>query len=95
MRRHCVGLFGMSEFLLIYTVEHLFFAQLYDDRKQREACMSMSRAEHAHESYVDYLKPIIADVPSLRELLERIPAPEVERLRTGCGSGKKRGVRRR
>uniref|UniRef100_A0A0D3F9V9 Uncharacterized protein n=1 Tax=Oryza barthii TaxID=65489 RepID=A0A0D3F9V9_9ORYZ len=28
----------------------------------------MSRAERAHESYVDYLKPIIADVPSLREI---------------------------
>uniref|UniRef100_A0A0E0LLJ2 Isocitrate lyase n=1 Tax=Oryza punctata TaxID=4537 RepID=A0A0E0LLJ2_ORYPU len=42
-------------------VEHLFFAQLYHDRKQREARMSMSRAERAHEPYVDYLKPIIAD----------------------------------
>ncbi|KAF0905280.1 hypothetical protein E2562_003878 [Oryza meyeriana var. granulata] len=42
-------------------VEHLFFAQLYHDRKQREARMSLSRAERAHEPYMDFLKPIIAD----------------------------------
>ncbi|TYH84017.1 hypothetical protein ES332_D02G170200v1 [Gossypium tomentosum] len=42
-------------------VEHLFFAQQYHDRKQREARMSMSREERARSPYVDYLKPIIAD----------------------------------
>ncbi|XP_008803215.2 isocitrate lyase [Phoenix dactylifera] len=42
-------------------VEHLFFAQLYHDRKQREARISMSRQERARTPYVDYLKPIIAD----------------------------------
>ncbi|XP_022970972.1 isocitrate lyase-like [Cucurbita maxima] len=42
-------------------VEHLFFAQQYHDRKQREARMSMSREERAKTPYVDYLKPIIAD----------------------------------
>lgn len=42
-------------------VEHLFFAQQYHDRKQREARMSMSRDERARTPYVDYLKPIIAD----------------------------------
>lgn len=42
-------------------VEHLFFAQLYHDRKQREARMSMPRQERARTPYVDYLKPIIAD----------------------------------
>ncbi|XP_010532479.1 PREDICTED: isocitrate lyase isoform X2 [Tarenaya hassleriana] len=42
-------------------VEHLFFAQQYHDRKQREARMSMSREERAKSPYVDYLKPIIAD----------------------------------
>ncbi|XP_020096363.1 isocitrate lyase-like [Ananas comosus] len=42
-------------------VEHLFFAQLYHDRKQREARMSMSRDERALTPYIDYLKPIIAD----------------------------------
>ncbi|KAG8080286.1 hypothetical protein GUJ93_ZPchr0007g3868 [Zizania palustris] len=42
-------------------VEHLFFAQLYHDRKQREARMSLPRAERAHAPYVDFLKPIIAD----------------------------------
>lgn len=42
-------------------VEHLFFAQQYHDRKQREARMSMSREERARTPYVDYLKPIIAD----------------------------------
>ncbi|EPS58388.1 isocitrate lyase, partial [Genlisea aurea] len=42
-------------------VEHLFFAQQYHDRKQREARMSMTREERARTNYVDYLKPIIAD----------------------------------
>ncbi|XP_077221346.1 isocitrate lyase-like [Tasmannia lanceolata] len=42
-------------------VEHLFFAQQYHDRKQREARMSMTREERARTPYVDYLKPIIAD----------------------------------
>ncbi|XP_050383166.1 isocitrate lyase [Argentina anserina] len=42
-------------------VEHLFFAQQYHDRKQKEARMSMSREERARTPYVDYLKPIIAD----------------------------------
>ncbi|KAM7269909.1 hypothetical protein ACFE04_029123 [Oxalis oulophora] len=42
-------------------VEHLFYAQQYHDRKQREARMSMSREERARTQYVDYLKPIIAD----------------------------------
>lgn len=64
-------------------VEHLFFAQLYRDQKQRETRMSMSRAERAHELYVDYLKPIITDVSRLWELLEWIPTPEIERLCDG------------
>ncbi|XP_059449169.1 isocitrate lyase [Corylus avellana] len=42
-------------------VEHLFFAQQYHDRKQKEARMSLSREERARTPYVDYLKPIIAD----------------------------------
>ncbi|XWS23000.1 hypothetical protein CRYUN_Cryun29cG0083800 [Craigia yunnanensis] len=42
-------------------VEHLFFAQQYHDRKQKEARMSMTREERARTPYVDYLKPIIAD----------------------------------
>ncbi|XP_027347858.1 isocitrate lyase 2 [Abrus precatorius] len=42
-------------------VEHLFFAQQYHDRKQREERMNMSREERARTPYVDYLRPIIAD----------------------------------
>ncbi|XP_061360783.1 isocitrate lyase 2 [Gastrolobium bilobum] len=42
-------------------VEHLFFAQQYHDRKQREERMSMSREERARTPYIDYLRPIIAD----------------------------------
>lgn len=42
-------------------VEHLFMAQLFHDRKQREARSSMSDAELAKTSYVDYLRPIVAD----------------------------------
>ncbi|KAI9094258.1 hypothetical protein K1719_026840 [Acacia pycnantha] len=42
-------------------VEHLFFAQQFHDRKQREERMRMSREERAKTPYVDYLRPIIAD----------------------------------
>ncbi|KAI0497869.1 hypothetical protein KFK09_021107 [Dendrobium nobile] len=42
-------------------VEHLFFAQLYHDRKQHEARVSMTREQRAKTPYVDYLRPMIAD----------------------------------
>jgi len=42
-------------------VEHLFTAQLFHDRKQREARASMSSAERQKTPYIDYLRPIIAD----------------------------------
>ncbi|XP_058734868.1 isocitrate lyase 2-like [Vicia villosa] len=42
-------------------VEHLFFAQQYHDRKQREERMSMRREDRARTPFVDYLRPIIAD----------------------------------
>lgn len=42
-------------------VEHLFFAQLFHDRKQREERLSVSPAERAKLNYIDYLRPIIAD----------------------------------
>lgn len=42
-------------------VDHLFRAQAYHDRKQREARMSLPRAERERLPYVDYLKPIVAD----------------------------------
>ncbi|KAG0164006.1 isocitrate lyase 1 [Apophysomyces sp. BC1034] len=42
-------------------VEHLFFAQLFHDRKQREARLAMSPAERANTPYIDYLRPMIAD----------------------------------
>ncbi|KAI9312409.1 isocitrate lyase [Dichotomocladium elegans] len=42
-------------------VEHLFFAQLFHDRKQREARLSMSPEERARTPQIDYLRPIIAD----------------------------------
>ncbi|MCO5607308.1 hypothetical protein L7F22_061501 [Adiantum nelumboides] len=41
--------------------EHLFCAQLFHDRKQREARMGMSREERARTPFVDYLRPLIAD----------------------------------
>ncbi|MCO5554137.1 hypothetical protein L7F22_007663 [Adiantum nelumboides] len=41
--------------------EHLFCAQLFHDRKQREARMGMSREERARTSFADYLRPLIAD----------------------------------
>jgi isocitrate lyase len=42
-------------------VEHLFMAQLFHDRKQREARSRMSQEERARTPYVDYLRPIVAD----------------------------------
>lgn len=42
-------------------VEHLFLAQLFHDRKQREARSSMSKAERAKTPYIDYLRPLVAD----------------------------------
>ncbi|CAG8627623.1 10914_t:CDS:2, partial [Scutellospora calospora] len=42
-------------------VEHLFLAQQFHDRKQREARFSMSKEERAKTHFVDYLRPIIAD----------------------------------
>ncbi|KAI9443454.1 isocitrate lyase [Lactarius indigo] len=42
-------------------VEHLFSAQLFHDRKQREERARLSDAELASTPAVDYLRPIIAD----------------------------------
>jgi isocitrate lyase len=36
-------------------------AQLFHDRKQHEARLSVSAAERAKTPYVDYLRPIVAD----------------------------------
>ncbi|KAK7469101.1 isocitrate lyase 1 [Stygiomarasmius scandens] len=42
-------------------VEHLFMAQLFHDRKQREARTNMTDAERAKTPVVDYLRPLVAD----------------------------------
>ncbi|KAJ7531790.1 hypothetical protein O6H91_14G058600 [Diphasiastrum complanatum] len=42
-------------------VEHLFFAQIFHDKKQREARLSMTKEQRARTPYVDYLAPLIAD----------------------------------
>lgn len=42
-------------------VEHLWFAQLFHDRKQREERLSVPPKDRARLPYVDYLRPIIAD----------------------------------
>lgn len=42
-------------------VEHLWFAQLFHDRKQREERLNLSKAERAKTPYIDFLRPIIAD----------------------------------
>ncbi|KAH7922042.1 isocitrate lyase and phosphorylmutase [Leucogyrophana mollusca] len=42
-------------------VEHLFMAQLFHDRKQREARSNLSEAELASSPYIDYLRPLVAD----------------------------------
>lgn len=42
-------------------VEHLWFAQLFHDRKQREERLGLSKEERAQTPYIDFLRPIIAD----------------------------------
>ncbi|EDK40706.1 isocitrate lyase [Meyerozyma guilliermondii ATCC 6260] len=42
-------------------VEHLWFAQLFHDRKQREERLNLSKEERAKTPYIDFLRPIIAD----------------------------------
>lgn len=42
-------------------VEHLFFAQCFHDRKQREARFKMTKEQRVKSPYVDFLAPIIAD----------------------------------
>ncbi|KDN41517.1 isocitrate lyase and phosphorylmutase [Tilletiaria anomala UBC 951] len=42
-------------------VEHLFMAQLFHDRKQREARANMSPDQRSKTPYIDYLRPIVAD----------------------------------
>ncbi|AEO56961.1 isocitrate lyase-like protein [Thermothelomyces thermophilus ATCC 42464] len=42
-------------------VGHLFMAQLFHDRKQRQERMSVPKAQRAKLPNIDYLRPIIAD----------------------------------
>ncbi|EKM79397.1 hypothetical protein AGABI1DRAFT_113957 [Agaricus bisporus var. burnettii JB137-S8] len=42
-------------------VEHLFQAQLFHDRKQREARSHMTDSELARTPAIDYLRPLVAD----------------------------------
>ncbi|KAK4168097.1 isocitrate lyase [Cladorrhinum sp. PSN259] len=42
-------------------VGHLFMAQLFHDRKQRQERMSVPKSERAKLANVDYLRPIVAD----------------------------------
>ncbi|WPK26257.1 hypothetical protein PUMCH_003606 [Australozyma saopauloensis] len=42
-------------------VEHLWFAQLFHDRKQRAERLGMTRAQREKTPYIDYLRPIVAD----------------------------------
>jgi isocitrate lyase len=42
-------------------VEHLFFAQLFHDRRQHEERMTATPEERAKMPFIDYLRPIIAD----------------------------------
>ncbi len=42
-------------------VEHLFKAQLFHDRKQREARLSTPKTQRSSQPSIDYLRPIIAD----------------------------------
>lgn len=42
-------------------VGHLFMAQLFHDRKQRQERLSVPKAQRANFANIDYLRPIVAD----------------------------------
>lgn len=42
-------------------VQHLFYAQLFHNRKQRHERMSLSKEERSKLNYIDFMRPIIAD----------------------------------
>lgn len=42
-------------------VQHLFMAQQFHDRKQREARLAMTQQQRLNTPYVDFLAPLIAD----------------------------------
>ena len=42
-------------------VEHLFMAQLFHDRKQREERVGFTAEQRKNTPYIDYLRPIVAD----------------------------------
>ncbi|KAH6899675.1 isocitrate lyase [Thelonectria olida] len=42
-------------------VNHLFMAQLFHDRKQRQERLSVPKAQRAQLANIDYLRPIVAD----------------------------------
>jgi isocitrate lyase len=42
-------------------VEHLWFAQQFHDRKQRQERMSMTKEQRAQTPFIDFLRPIVAD----------------------------------
>lgn len=42
-------------------VQHLFFAQLFHDRKQREERLGFPKEQRSRLANIDYLRPIIAD----------------------------------
>ena len=55
-------------------VQHLWFAQLFHDRKQRAERLggSLSRDQRAKSPYIDYLRPIIADADTGHGVLTAI-----------------------
>ena len=52
---------GAKQTTVPNKVAHLFMAQLFHDRKQRQERLSAPRAQRAALPNVDYLRPIIAD----------------------------------
>jgi isocitrate lyase len=51
----------MSQTTVPNKVKHLFMAQLFHDRKQRQERLSTPRAARAKLANIDYLRPLIAD----------------------------------
>ncbi|KAK4087103.1 hypothetical protein Purlil1_8622 [Purpureocillium lilacinum] len=61
LRAHAVKSLSTSQTTVPNKVGHLFMAQLFHDRKQRQERLSTPKAQRGSVAHVDYLRPIIAD----------------------------------
>lgn len=58
---HQASLTGPFQTTVPNKVGHLFMAQLFHDRKQRQERLSVPKSERSKLANIDYLRPIVAD----------------------------------